>query len=58
MHTDLQPLLRNAGRLALAAGILAAFFTAVALTAGTRRPPEKPQVWYGGEVGYDDSLGI
>ncbi len=58
MHTDLQPLLRNAGRLALAAGLLAALFTAVALTSGSRRQPEKVRVWYGGDMGYDDTLGI
>ncbi len=58
MITDLQPLLRNAGRLALAAGLLAAFFTAVALTAGHRRQPADVRVWYGGDVGSDDTLGI
>ncbi len=59
MKTDLQPLLRNAGRLALAAGILAAVFTAVALTAGKTRPPARPTVWFGGNVDYDDdSIGI
>ncbi len=58
MITDLQPLLRNAGRLALAAGLLAAFFTAVALTAGHRRHPGNVRVSYGGDVGYDDTLGI
>ncbi len=58
MNTELQPLVRNAGRLALAAGILAALFTAVALTAGKNRPTAKPTVWFGGNVDYDDSIGI
>ena len=58
MNTDLQPLLRNAGRLALAAGLLAALFTAVALTTCKSRQPDKVRVWYGGDAGYDDTLGI
>ncbi len=58
MNTDLQPLVRNAGRLALAAGLLAALFAAVAITSGNRRQPERVQVLFGGDVEYEDTLGI
>jgi hypothetical protein len=58
MTTDLQPLLKTAGRLAIAAGLLAALFTAVALTSGKGRDTGRTKVWYGGDVGDEDSVGI
>jgi len=44
--------------MALAAGLLAALFGAVAISASNRRQHVSTKVWFGGDIGDDESLGI